>query len=413
MSWFSRLFGKRNSGLPANQGDPVLLDLLGGPPNRYGVAVTPETAMRVAAVFSCVRILAESIAAMPLMLYRRVGDDKERATDHPLYRVVHSRPNAYQTTFEFLDQMVTNVALRGWGAAEVQVSAAGGRQLVPLDVDRLQAALMDDNSVAYRYWAPNGPRILLQDEVLRVMYATKDGVTPISPIRAQADTIGGAIAAQRYTAGFFKNGGRPPGWLEHPSHFEKDEMRRRFRTKFQEQFSGEDAGATPLLENGVKYHVVGVSNEDAQLLELHKWNVADIARIYRVPLVLLSETEKSTSWGTGIESFQLSFVTHTLRPWLVRTEQALSRDLLTEREQQEYFFEFNLDALLRADALTRARVYEIHRRIGTMSANDVLRKENQNVIGEQGDVYGDMNPHQAADPSADDPQGKQEGQTNG
>lgn len=187
MSWFKRLFGKRSSG---TQGDAALIEFLGGPPNRYGVSVTPDSAMRISAVFACVRILAESIAAMPLILYRRVGQDKERATNHPLYRVVHGRPNAYQTAFEFLDQMQTTVGLRGWAAAEVQVSPAGGRQLVPLDVDRLQAALMSDNSVAYRYWEPGGPRILLQDEVVRVMYATKDGVSAISPIRAQADTIG-------------------------------------------------------------------------------------------------------------------------------------------------------------------------------------------------------------------------------
>lgn len=383
--------------------DPALVELFGGVGNRYGVPVTPETAMRVAAVFACVRILAESVASMPLVLYRRNGDDKEKATEHPLYRVLHRRPNAYQTSFEFIDQMQTCVGLRGWAAAEIQFSARGGLQLVPLDVERLDAKVMDDNTIAYRYWAPGGPRVLLQDEVVRVMYATKGGVTPLSPIRAQADTIGAAIAAHKYTAGFFKHGGRPPGWLEHPSIFKDDEQRRRFRMKFSEQFGGDEVGQTPILENGVKYNPVGISNEDAQLLELKKFDIAEIARIYRIPLILLSETEKSTSWGSGIEQFQLSFVTHTLRPWLVRWEQALSRDLLTDEEQDEYFFEFNMDAFLRSDTLSRYRVYEIGRRIGVLSANDVRRRETLNGIGPDGDEYGDMNPHQAADPTPDDP----------
>lgn len=393
--------------------DPVLEEFFGGARNMYGVPVTPETAMRLAAVFACVRILAESIASMPLHLYRRVGEDKERAVDHPLYRVLHRRPNAYQTAFEFFDQSQTQVGLKGWCASEIQVSARGGIQLVPLNVDHLVPKLMDDNSVAYRYWQPGGARILLQDEVVRVMYGTKDGVTALSPIKAQADTIGGAIATHKYAAGFFKNGGRPPGWLQHPAHFKDPDMRRRFREKFSEQFSGDNLGQTPLLEDGVTYNAVGVSNEDAQLLELKKFDIAEIARIYRIPLILLSETEKSTSWGSGIEQFQLSFVTHTLRPWLVRWEQALSRDLLTEEEQAEYFFEFNIDGLLRADALTRYRMYEIGRRIGVFSANDVLRKENMNTIGAAGDVYGDMNPHQAAEPAPDPDPTNDEGQANG
>jgi len=393
--------------------DPELVELFAGARNMYGVSVTPETAMRLAAVFACVRILAESIASMPLHLYRRRGDDKERATDHPLYRVLHRRPNAYQTAFEFFDQSQTQVGLKGWCASEIQVSARGGIQLVPLNVDRLEPRLMDDNSVAYRYWEPGGFRVLLQDEVVRVMYGTKDGVTALSPIKAQADTIGAAISAHKYTAGFFRNGGRPAGWLQHPSHFQDDAKRRRFREKFSEQFTGEEIGSTPLLENGVTYNAVGISNEDAQLLELKKFDIAEIARIYRIPLILLSETEKSTSWGSGIEQFQLSFVTHTLRPWLVRWEQALSRDLLTEEEQADYFFEFNIDGLLRADALTRYRMYEIGRRIGVFSANDVLRKENMNTIGEQGDVYGDMNPHQAAEPDPADDQPTNKDQANG
>lgn len=399
------LFGWFKRSKTIASGDPALIEFFGGDQGAYKVPVTPESALRVATVYACVRILSEAIASVPLFLYRRNGDDKEKATDHPLYRVLHHRPNPYQTSFDFRDQLQTSLGLRGVAYAEIVVTPRGRVQLIPLHPDTVEARLMDDFSVAYRVWEKGRSRILLQDEVLRIPYMVKDGVEPISPVKAQRDAIGGAIASQNYTAAFFRNGGRPPGWLEHPSHFQDDEARRRFRAKFSEQFSGGNAGQTPLLENGVKYNAVTVTNEDAQLLDLRKYSTAEISRIYRVPLVLLSETEKSTSWGTGIEQFMLAFVTHTLRPWFVRWEQSLSRDLLTEEEQDEYFFEFNIDALLRADLLSRYRAYEIGRRGGWLSANDVRARENMNKI-EGGDEYGDVNvnaPKEPADPKADDP----------
>lgn len=399
MSVFSRLGGlfKRSSKHP---GDPALAEFFGGPTSLYNVTVTPETAMRVAAVYACVRVLAESIASTPLFLYRRVGDDKERAIDHPLYRVVHSRPNLYQSPFEFADQMQTWLGLRGAAYARIVVSARDGRQLIPLHPDRTRAMLNKDYEVVYEHWGERGREVLLQDEVLRVTYMVSEGVNPISPIRQQRDTIGAAIAEQKYTAAFFANGGRPPGWLQHPSHFKDDGMRKRWRQKFTEQFTGDNVGSTPLLEDGVTYNPVEISNEDAQLLELKKFSIAEIARIYRIPLILLSETEKSTSWGSGIEQFMLAFVTHTLRPWLVRWEQAYSRDLLTEEEQAEYFFEYNIDALLRSDLLTRYRAYEIGRKGRWLSANDVRVRENLNRI-EDGDRYDDLAPT-AASPDPND-----------
>lgn len=399
------LFGWLKRSKTIASGDPALIEFFGGERNSYGIPVSPDSAMRVAAVYACVRVLAEAVASVPLFLYRRTGDDKEKATDHPLYRVLHDRPNPYQTSFDFRDQLQTSLGLRGAAYCEIVVTPRGKVQLIPLHPDTVEPKLMDDFTVAYRVWEKGVSRILLQDEVLRLTYMVKDGVTPLSPVRAQRDAIAGAIASQEYTAGFFRNGGRPPGWLEHPSHFRDDEQRRAFRAKFASQFTGDNIGQTPLLEQGVKYNAVAVSNEDAQLLEMRKFSIAEIARIYRVPLVLLSETEKSTSWGTGIEQFMLSYVTHTLRPWFVRWEQALSRDLLTEDEQEEYFFEFNIDALLRADLLTRYRAYEIGRRGGWLSANDVRARENMNKI-EDGDKYGDVNvnaPKEPADPKADDP----------
>ena len=399
------LFGWLKRSKTVSAQDPALIEFFGGERNSYGVVVTPESAMRVAAVYACVRVLAEAVASVPLFLYRRNGDDKVKAIDHPLYRVMHDRPNPYQTAFEFRDQLQTSLGLRGAAYCEILVTARGKLQLIPLHPDTVEPKLMDDFSVAYRVWEKGRSRILLQDEVLRLTYMVKDGVTPVSPVTAQRDAIAGAIASQEYTAGFFRNGGRPPGWLEHPSHFADDEKRRAFRAKFSEQFTGANTGQTPLLEQGIKYNAVTVTNEDAQLMEMRKFSIAEIARIYRIPLVLLSETEKSTSWGTGIEQFMLSYVTHTLRPWFVRWEQALSRDLLTEEEQEDHFFEFNIDALLRADLLTRYRAYEIGRRGGWLSANDVRARENMNKI-EDGDKYGDVNinaPKEPADPKADDP----------
>lgn len=400
MSLFGRIGGwfKRGHDLR----DPVLVALFGDGQNIYGISVTPETAMRVSAVYACVRILADSLASTPVHLYRRVGTGKERAVEHPLYRVVHARPNGYQSPFEFMDQMQTHLGLRGAAYAEIIVSPRGQRQMVPLHPDSVEPKLMDDYSVAYRVRENGRTRILLQDEVLRVTHMVKDGVTPISPLRQQRDTVAAAIQEQKFTANFFRRGGRPPGWLEHPSVFKDDDARRRFRVKFSEQFTGDNEGQTPLLEQGVKYNPVGISNEDAQLLELKKFSIAEIARAYRIPLVLLSETEKSTSWGTGIEQFNQAFLTHTMRPIFVRWEQAMSRDLLTEREQEQYFFEFNMDALQRADLLTRFKAYEIGRRIKVMSSNEVRAKENMNER-EGGDEYDDVDPQGARTPDDQKP----------
>lgn len=385
--------------------DPAMLEYFGGAPNAYGISVTPETAMRVAVVYGCVRILSEAIASTPLYLYQRRGDDKERATDHPLYKLAHKRPNRYQSPFEFRDQMQTSLGLRGVAYAEILVSPKGEHSLIPMSPDRVEAKLLDDYSVAYRYFDKGRSRILLEDEVLAIRYMVSDGVTPVSPIKQQRDTVAAAIAEQRYTANFFKNGGRPSGWLQHPSVFKDDEMRKKFRARFSEQFTNDNQGAAPLLEDGVTYNPISVSNDDAQLLELKKFSIAEIARIYRIPLILLSETEKSTSWGSGIEQFMLAFVTHTLRPWLVRWEQAFSRCLLTDAEQDEYFFEFNIDALLRSDLLTRYRAYEIGRRNHWLSANEVRARENLNRV-ESGDQYDDVQVN--GSPASDKPKEPEE-----
>lgn len=358
--------------------------------------VTPETALRLSAVYACLRILAETISTLPCVLYRRTGDDsRERAQDHPLY-ALKWRPNGYQTSSEFIDYMQMQVSGRGVAYAEI-VARRGRVDLLPLKPGDVQAELVR-GVPAYRVHDGRGARTLMDGEILRVAYMSGPGLQTVSPIAAQAETIGGAMVTADYTKRFFAGGGRPPGYLKHPSHFKNAEARERFRRAWHEQFTGDNAGRTPVLEDGLDYTSIGISNEDAQLLDLRKFGVQEIARIWRIPLVLLGDTEKATSWGTGIEQFMLAFVQHTIRPWLVRWEQALARDLLTDAEREEFYFQFNVDALLRADLLTRYRAYSIGRQWGWLSANDIRSRENENGIGESGDRYLEpTNMHEAGD----------------
>lgn len=378
-----RLFGFDISMKRAAARDPALLEMLGGHSNSAGVPVTTTSAMRTAAVYACVRVLSETIASLPLQMFERQSDgSKVKASTHPLYQVVHTTPNGWQTSYEFRDIMTMNAALEGAAHALIRIDPRGRRRLLPLVPAALRARLVDER-VFYEYYGDGNREILLQDEVLRLPYLVRAGVEPVSPIRLHAETVAQAVISKTYTNTFLANGGRPPGYIKMDTAFKDPEQRKKFKEFLQQQISGEQRGSTLLLEQG-EYKAIGVSNADAQLLDLCKMSLLDICRIYRIPPHMVGDLERAT-WS-NVEQQGIDFVVHTIRPWLIRWEQAMSRDLLTESEREKFFFEFNVDGLLRGDIKTRYGAYAQGRQWGWLSINDVRSLENLNRI-DDGDDY--------------------------
>jgi HK97 family phage portal protein len=363
--------------------DPVIADWFGmGSQSAAGFSVTPDSAMRASAVFSCVRVLSEGVASLPLKMYRRTADGgKELAIDHPLYSLVGRSPNSWQTRFEFFEMGMVNLGLRGVSYSKIVVNNRGEKQLIPMHPVRVRAEMLDSGKIVYEYTPKTGQKeILLQEEVLRVPFMiSDDGITPISVIGAQRETIGAALAAQDYGARFFANDARPTGgyisW-ETGNRFKDDEEEKRFRNNWQAYMTGPNRHKTAFMKPGMKYNELGMTNEDAQFLETIAAQDAKICGMYRVPQHMIGKLERSTN--NNIEHQGIEFVIHTLGPWICRWEQALGRDLLTPAEQDEYFFEFLTDGLLRGDAAGRAAYFTAAINGGWLNRNEVRSIENRN-----------------------------------
>lgn len=344
-----------------------------------GVSVTAETAMRVSAVYACIRVLSETVASLPLVVYRRkAGGGKERAPDHWLYPLLHSGPNGWMTSFAWREQGVAHQCLRGVAYSRIVGDARGRRQLVPIHPDRMRAKLLDTGRLAYELQKQNGgTEILLQEEVLRIPHLVVDGIRPVTPIEAQKEALGAALAAQDYSARFWANDAKPrSGWIEMQGNFKSDDDEEGFRKKWQAYMTGENRHKVAFLPKGMIYHALSMTMEDAQFLETRKLQRSEVASIFRVPPHMIGDLERATF--SNVEQQSIDFVVHTIRPWLVRWEQELSRGLLSEAEQEKYFVEFLVDGLLRGDANARANYFRTAVLTGWMNRNEVREIENMN-----------------------------------
>jgi HK97 family phage portal protein len=380
----ARFMGAEDDSGDRSPGGDFWFQGLAGPMTSSGVRVSAESAMRSTAVFACVRVIAETIGSLPAILYRRLERGKERAVDHPLYSLLRYRPNPRQTALEFYEMVTGHCALRGNAYAE-RVYDGSGRltALVPLHPDRVQVDVLPTGGMRYLYTDAGGQQFRYDEQdMFHLRGLSSDGHLGLSVIGHAANSIGMALAAEHYGARFFANDATPGGVLTSPGHFKDKEVRQAFADHWQRAQAGRNRGRTAVLEDGMKYESVGVTNTDAQFLESRKFQVADIARVFRVPLVLIGETEKSTSWGTGIEQFMQAFVTHTIRPWCVRWEQALQRDFLTdeERTEDEHFMEFLVEALLRGDTKSRYDAYNSAIDHKWMLPNEARERENMNPV---------------------------------
>ncbi len=361
-----------------------------GVESAAGVRVSPDSARRASAVYCCVNIRGESIASSPLIVYRRFPNgDKERAPQHPLYKVLHDRPNQWQTSFEWREMMQRHLDLRGNAYSHILPGPNGPvDQLVPLHPDRVTPIRYTDGSIAYKVRDLTGHTDTLPaQEICHLRGWSEDGVRGVSPISAQCDTIGMALAAQDYAARFLANDATPSVVLKHPGEL-GEEAYNRLRNSWQEQQSGANRHKAALLEENMGIEKIGMTNKDAQLLEAQAAGDHKIAAIYRIPAHMLNLLDRATH--SNIEHQGLEFRIGTMLPISARWEACLSRDLffpLFDDPTGEYFAEYLLDGVSRGDLASRYTAYSIGRNWGWLSANDVRRLENMNSIGPEGDEY--------------------------
>ena len=354
-----------------------------------GVTVTPTRAMELTAVYAAVRILAEGLASLPLVTYRRLaGGGKERASDHPLYALLHDQPNSDITSFVFRETLMGHLLLYGNAYAEIEYDAKGRVvALWPLQARDTEPRWVGE-SLYYVTVLPEKFGFksvgLPAERVLHIRGLSPDGLTGYSPIRLARRAIGLAAATEEYGAAFFGNGAQPGGVLEHPGHM-SDEAHTRLKKDWEELHQGlENSHRIAILEEGMKYDQITIPPEDAQFLETRKFQISEIARIFRVPPHMLADLDRATF--SNIEEQSLEFVEYSLRPWLVRWEQEISRCLLTPAERQTYFAEFLVDGLLRGDVASRYAAYHTAWTDGWLTWNEIRERENMNPV-EGGDVH--------------------------
>ena len=392
MGLFSGLFRARDAPQNRTSGSAYSF-FMGG--STSGKRVNERSSMQMTAVYSCVRILSEAVAGLPLHLYHYTDNGgKEKAADHPLYFLLHDEPNPEMTSFVFRETLMTHLLL--WGNAYAQIIRNGKGEVIglyPLMPDRMNVERDSRGQLYYEYTvsmddAPTvkGSTVVLPpSEVLHIPGLGFDGLVGYSPIAMAKNAIGMAIACEEYGAKFFANGAQPSGVLEHPGTL-KDP--KRVRESWQSTFGGShNANKVAVLEEGMKYTPISISPEQAQFLETRKFQINEIARIFRVPPHMVGDLEKSSF--SNIEQQSLEFVKYTLDPWVSRWEQSMARALLTVEEKKLYFMKFNVDGLLRGDYQSRMSGYAVGRQNGWMSANDIRELENLDRIPEElgGDLY--------------------------
>ena len=392
MGLFSGLFRARDAPQNRTSGSAYSF-FMGG--STSGKRVNERSSMQMTAVYSCVRILSEAVAGLPLHFYRYTDNGgKEKAADHPLYFLLHDEPNPEMTSFVFRETLMTHLLL--WGNAYSQIIRNGKGEVIalyPLMPDRMNVERDSKGQLYYEYTvsmddAPTvkGSTVVLPPtEVLHIPGLGFDGLVGYSPIAMAKNAIGMAIACEEYGAKFFANGAQPSGVLEHPGTL-KDPSR--VRESWQSTFGGShNANKVAVLEEGMKYTPISISPEQAQFLETRKFQINEIARIFRVPPHMVGDLEKSSF--SNIEQQSLEFVKYTLDPWVSQWEQSMARSLLTPEEKKQYFVKFNVDGLLRGDYQSRMNGYAVGRQNGWMSANDIRELENLDRIPEElgGDLY--------------------------
>ena len=353
-----------------------------------GKSVTERTALQQTAVYACVRIIAETIASLPLHFYRYTEEGKEKDYTHPLYRILHDEPNPEMTAFVFRETIVSHLLL--WGNAYAQIIRNGKGEIMylyPLLPDKMTVERSDiTNEIFYTYMDTKGKMYRLTNkEVLHIPGLGFDGLIGYSPIAMTKNAIGLSIAAEEYGSRFFANSANPSGVLEHPGVL-KDP--KKIRESWNEVYGGtSNSHRVAVLEEGLTFKHISIPPNDAQFLETRKFQINEICRIFRVPPHMVADLEKSSF--SNIEQQSLDFIVNTIRPWLIRIEQSICQKLLLPDEKGVFFAKFNVNGMLRGDFTSRMNGYAIARQNGWMNVDEIRELEDMNKLpkGMGGDRY--------------------------
>lgn len=388
MGVFARLFEKRAEPSGLENPKPWLERLLLGAPTASGVRVDEQSALRMVAVWACVRVIAETVAALPLPVYRRLARGRERVYDHQVYRLLNQQPNPEVTPMTFREAATAHALT--WGNAYIYILrrryTGDPESLWLLLPDRTQPVRVGpDRRLVYRTRLPDGTQVELPPrDIIHIAGLGWDGLVGYSPIRMAMEAIGAGLAAEEFANRFYAQGTHIGGIIEIPGSL-NETAQKRLQESIKETHQGLGRShLVMILEEGVKYHRIGIPPNEAQFLETRKFQAEEIARLYRVPLHKIGLMDRSTF--SNIEQQAIEFVTDTILPWCRRWEQAINMRLFDEREQKEYYAEHLIDGILRGDMKTRYESYAVGRQWGWLSANDVRERENLNPI-EGGDIY--------------------------
>lgn len=379
-TWFRKFFKR---GWHPSSGDPALVRLFGGGnESSAGINVTPEEAIKLSAVHCCVKILSEAVAQLPIYLYRQIDENsKAQARDNPLYNLLLKRPNPLMSASVFKRTMMWNLLCDGNAYAQKQRLPDGSIiGLYPWDSKNVRCEIKGW-SLNYWFRGENGQEVLVPpDEVFHLRDASRNGLIGDSVVSRAINSIGIGIAAEQYGAKFFRNDARPTVVLSAPGKL-NELQQKNLAKSWNEQFGRYGKNGTAVLEDGIKPETIGIEPEQAQFLETRKFQVADIARFFRIPLHMLDDLDKSSF--SNIEMQSLEFIIYTLVPWLTLWEEEIERSILND---PAYSVSFDVDQFLRGDIKSRYDAYAIGRQWGWLSVNDIRREEKMNPI-DNGDVY--------------------------
>ena len=345
--------------------------------NESGVAFTDDRAMQITAVYACVKIVTQTVSTLPLFMYERTDNGRVLVTDHPVHDLLRIKPNAMMTPLDFRQAMTAQLCLGGNSYAFIERS---GSRVVALTPARFgcMTPKREGNEVVYYYQTDSGTKPFAADRILHVKGFGTDGIVGLSPLRYGAQAFGVTVAAEKHAGDTFAKGGMPVGVLEMDRTLNPDQ--RKDAKSLHDRMNQE--GGVFVLEGGTKYHAISLPPDDIQMLQTRQFQLGEIARMFGVPSWLINDTEKSTSWGTGLEQQNLGWLAYGLRAYLTQWEAAINSALFTVSEQRKYYVEHSIEGLLRADSAARAAFYSSGIQNGWLTRNEVRSLENwPNVQG--------------------------------
>jgi HK97 family phage portal protein len=385
MKWPWQKRGDSKTTIGIESPEPFRSEFL-GPPAPSGVYVNERNIMGLTAHFACVRVIATTLASLPIHIYERAPDGRRRISDHPLARLLHDQPNPEMTAFSFVEGMQAQISNTGKAFAEIVYNRRGeAAELWPIAPGKC-VPQRSEKTKKLEYYFPETGDTLPSWKILHIPGLSFDGINSFSPVGLFRQSFGLGLAVERYGSLFFGQGTHIGGFMEHPGKL-NEQAYARLKAEMDEKYRGlQNSHGIIVLEEGLKYSPVGMKLEEVQFIESRKFTAVEMARIHGIPPHLIADLEHATF--SNIEEQGIEAVVYSFRPWAVRWEQSLNARLLTPSEQQRYYIKFEIEGLLRGNTKARFEGYRIGREIGVYSANEIRRMEDMNRREDpEGDTY--------------------------